>query len=410
MPEAAGNGGGGSDVGSPAAGAVAPARLSDLGGASHGTQTRSLSMSDLGTVGTPTGPGAAAPGEKMTPIGDTPWGADKPTAQPEQVDEQAIDPNAPPPEAEAEGEPQTPATLTPEQQAAKYAEWMDSDQIPEEFLDRPIWIPDGKNGQVPVMLRDIPNNVLLYNDYQKKTTEVAQMRRQNEAYAQGRQRWINDMTSGDPEAGLRAIRGIGADKTLEQIVIKFVQNMAQLEGLPPNLRQQFIEGQQARDRAYYAEQQLQMIQQQQQAQMQQEQQQAGVNSPDIQYVQDSITRQIPEIYKQLNITENPLVEHLLSAELANAATGVRDPQTGQYITPPSIQLGRAPTRELLTQLVLAAKQKADSYVSGSGRKVSAPPTKPLQGSGPAAKPGQRGNLSAPAQARFSDLATGRRSG
>lgn len=398
---------GGSTVGSPAAGAVAPGRMSDMAGsgaAPSGTGARS--MSDLGLPGPQ---GAALPGEKMTPLGDN-WNAPEPpnTKQPVEVDETQIDPNAEVKEPEAE--PQQDGVLTPEQQAAKYQEWMDSDQIPEEFLDRPIWLPDGKNGQIPVRLRDIGNNAMLYNDYQRKTTEVAQMRRQNEQYAAGRQRWIEDMNSGDGERGLRAIRGIGAEKTFEQIVIRYVQNMAKLEGLDPSLRQQVMEGQQAKDRAYFLQQTLDMREREAQQQTEQQNTNAGVNAPDIQYVQQSITAQIPEIYKQQNIKPSPLLEHFLGTMLAEAATGKRGPN-GQWIEAPTIQLGRAPSRELLTTLVVAARQAADKHVSSHGQGLTPPPpTKPLQGSGPAAKAGTAGNLSAPKQARFSDLAGIKRPG
>lgn len=392
MPDDAGTG---SDVGSPLAGAVAPGRLSDLGTAAPAGGSPARTMSDLGKPAD-----RGAPPAKMQPLPEL-FG--KPDEKPELVDETAIDPTAP------VTEPETPAgELTVEQAAAKHKEWLDSDQIPEEFLDRPVWIDDGKGNQVPIRLRDIDKNVLLYNDYQKKTTEVAQVRRQNEAFTQGRQRWIEDMNSGDPDKGLRAMRAVGATQTLEKIVIKYIQNMAQLEGLPPQLQQQFMEGQQARDRAYFLEQQLEQHNQRLQAaqqEIEQQNAQQGANAPDVKYVQDSILQQLPNIYKQLRIVESPMIEQLLSTKLAAACEGVRDPQTGQWTTPPAIQLGRAPSRELLTQLVLSAKQEADGMMSRSqNRGLTPPPTRPLQGSGPAAKPGARGNISAPQQSRFSDLA------
>ena len=402
---------GGSDVGSPAAGAVtprAPQRMSDLGvGGQQGSGGR---MSDLGT---PSAQGAARPGEKMTPL--SPFGDNdsmfQALSEPKQPDaEPVVEPDVEleqtPAEEQQEPDPNQP--LTPEQQAAKYNEWMNSDQIPEEFLDRPIWVPDGKDGHVPVRLRDIHNNVLLYNDYQRKTTVLAEGNRQVEAFKAGRQNWVNDMTSGDPERGLRAIRGVGAEKCLEAIVVKFVQNMAALEGLSPQMQAQFLAGQKAQDRAYFAEQRLQQIQQEQERARLQAEQQQGTNAPDITYVQDSINAALPAIYKELNVQDSPAMDHILSSMLAEAAQGVRDPQTGQWITPPTIQLGRAPTKQLLTQIVLAAKQRADTWAVPQGKPIKAPPTKPLQQSGPAAKPGQRGNISTPPRQRFSDLAPGGR--
>jgi hypothetical protein len=414
MAETAGNGG--STVGSPAAGAVAPSRMSDLGNGGAGGAAGSRQISDLGQVSSE----GAIVGEKMTPLtgpfGQKADARDRPNTQEPQVEP---DPTQPVEEAvegepEAETEQQQDGTLTPEQQIAKYKEWMDSDQIPEEFLDRPIWVPDGKDNQVPIRLRDVPQNVMLYHDYQKKTTEVAQHRRQNEAYDAGRKRWVQDMNSGDPQAGLRAIRGIGADKTLGAIVVQYIKDMAALEGLPDHARQRILQAQALEDRAYFLEQQLQArVQQEQQAAQQQEAEaaQQGANAPDIKYVQDSITKQLPEVLKALRIEETELFNHFMSHKLAAAASGVRDQQTGQWLTPPTIQLGRAPTKALLMQLATAAKQEADASMASHGRGLTPPPAaKPLQGSGPAAKPGQRGNISTPERRPFSELASGRRSG
>lgn len=408
-------GSGGSDTGNPAAGAVAPSRMSDLGMGGAGRNGAARPMSDIGM---PSSEGALT-GQKMTPL-TGPFGQsgdmheDRKQGKPAPEAQTPVEePAEGEPQVEVEGEESPPEQqdgqpLTPEQQIAKYKEWMDSDQIPEEFLDRPIWVPDGKDGQVPVRLRDIHNNVLLYNDYQRKTTLLAEGTRKNEALVKGRERWVDDLNSGDADRGLRAIRGVGAEKCLEAIVVRFVQNMARLEKLDPQMQAEFLEGQKAKDRAYFAEQRLQAIQNQQNEEAQRLQQEQGVNAPDVKYVQDAISAALPDIYKQLNVKDSPAMDHILSTKLAQAAEGVRDPQTGRYVTPPTIQLGRAPTRELLTQIVLAAKQEADSWAVPQGTAIKAPPTKPIQGSGPAAKPGQRGNISTPQRSRFSDLANNTR--
>lgn len=406
-------GSGGSDLGSPAAGAVAPSRMSDLGMGGNGRNGASQPISDLGM---PSSQGALT-GQRMTPL-TGPFGqngdmhedrrqakqADPEAQTPVEGEEPQVEGEEQPPEQQQDGQP-----LTPEQQIAKYKEWMDSDQIPEEFLDRPIWVPDGKDGQVPVRLRDIHNNVLLYNDYQRKTTLLAEGTRKNEQLIKGRERWVDDLNSGDAERGLRAIRGVGAEKCLEAIVVKFVQNMARLEKLDPATQAEFLEGQKARDRAYFAEQRLLAIQQQQEQEAQRLQQEQGASAPDVKYVQDAISSALPTIYKELGVIDSPAMDHILSAKFAEAASGVRDPQTKQWITPPTIQLGRAPTKALLTQIVLAAKQEADSWAVPQGALIrTPPPTRPIQGSGPAAKPGQRGNISTPQRSRFSDLANNTR--
>lgn len=418
--------GGPGSVGAGAAPGTAPSRMSDMGGGSSGGAPARGRMSDLGIGGGPKltdvsggddsgrglpfGPGAAEPGEKMTPLGDN-WGAEGP-----------VDPEAPA-EGEGEHEAQTPAEgeeqqaeqqtqqgLTPEQQLAKYKEWMDTDQIPEEFLDRPVWVPGLDGTKVPVRLRDIDKNVMLYNDYQRKTTELANDRRQHEHFVAGRERWKQDVTSGDGPRGLRAMRAIGADKTLDAIVISYVQEMAMMESMPPALRERFIAGRQAEDRAYFAEQRAQMLEQRElerQQQLNAEAAKQGEFAPDVQYVLQSITTQMAEIHKELQINEDtdPLYAQLLSQALAQATEGTRDPKTGRYIEPPAIQLGRAPSRELLHRIALGTKQRADSMRMTPPKSKMPPPATPqLRGSGPAAREGQRGNLSAPKQARFSDLA------
>jgi hypothetical protein len=406
----------GSDVGSPAAGAVAPAtarqRMSDLGTAGAPPAAARGRMSDLGTVSQgepiPQGP----PPERMVPI-KNPFGEPANEVEPPQR-MQPLDPEAEPkPDAEQpEQQAQTPdGALTPEQIVAKYAEWMDSDQIPEEFLDRPIWVQVGKDQMMPIRLRDVPQNVMLYNDYQRKTTEIAAERRQIDNYKAGRERWVEDMVSGDGQRGMRALRALGADKTLHAIVVNYVQQMAELEGLPPALREQFIRKQQIEDRAWAAENELRALKEQQQRAEQERLQNEGVNAPEVKYVQDSIAQQLPELYRQHNVIESPLFDQVLSEMLAQAATGERNPD-GTWRAPPTIQLGRAPTRSLLSQIVVAAKQKADYYMStpqARGLKRPAPPpTAPISGSGPAAQPGQPGNISHPQRARFSDLAERRR--
>lgn len=410
----AGAGAGSADVGSPLAGAVAPGaarRMSDLGVGGQPSAANARSMSDLGM---PANVGAAQPGEKMVPL--SPFGnpemmheeltrelAAEPTTNTEQPEETQAQPE------EVQQEEQQPeGVLTAEQKAAKYDEWLNSDQIPDELLDRPIWIDDGNGGSEPIRLRDIKNNVLMYKDYQRKTTKLAEGERKVEAYNKGRQRWIEDMNSGDPVRGLRAIRGVGADKTLENIVVQFVQDMARMERMDPADRARLIRAQQLEDENYYLRQNYELQQQQAREEAERQAAEQGINAPDVKYVQDSIQEQLPLIYKELNVQDSELMDHLLGPMLAEAASGQRDPRTGQWIVAPTIQLGRKPSKDVLTRIVLAAKQKAEAMTAGGLSRPAAqtPPTKPLQGSGPAAKPGTRGNISQPEQRRFSDLAQG----
>src|SRR5882762_5344292 len=113
--------------------------MSDLGMGGSGRNGAARPMSDIGM---PSSEGALT-GQKMTPL-TGPFGQsgdmheDRKQQAPEaQTPVEGEEPQQV--EGEPEPEPQQDGVLTPEQQIAKYNEWMDSDQIPEEFLDRPIW-------------------------------------------------------------------------------------------------------------------------------------------------------------------------------------------------------------------------------------------------------------------------------
>ena len=383
----------------PAAGAVAPATFTSIG-AGEGPVPGGRPISDIGM---PADVGAAP--EKMVPLFGNEHEVEEPAQTPAEGQEEAAESA----EQQAESEQQPDGQLTPEALQAAFNQWKETGEVPEALADLPIWVPDGKDGKVPIRLSDIHNNVMLYNDYQRKTTEVAYEKRrvaaQEKQLMRGRDNWVADMNSGDPDAGLRAMRAVGAGKTLDAIVVRYVQKMAKLEGLDPQLRQEFLEAEAIRDRNFYLERQLQWKQEDDAQQAQEQAQQQGANAPDVKFVMDSIEKAIPELYKELRITDSPLIDHFLQLTLAEAATGKRD-ERGQWIEAPIIQLGRAPSRDVLKRLVLAAKEKADATTLRKPAPAKVPPTTPIKGSGPAAKPGQPGNIGAPPQMRFSDLATG----
>lgn len=388
-----------SAIGSPAAGAVDPgavrARLSDMGNANV-------------DVGMPTMP-KVEPGQPAQP-------AQQPVKLSDQLAQETGQEIEPTPEelleAQTTDESEPPAgEMTPEQIVEKYNQWMNSDEIPDEFLDRPIWVPNGKKGPIPVRLRDIGENVLMYNDYQQKTTEIAQRNREFDKRENARKAWVNDLRSGDPRLGLRAINAVGAGETLHNIVVQYIKQEAMLESLPAHIRDEYRAGMQARERSELLEAQLRSMQQSTQQDEQSELEQQGMNAPDIQYTLQSIEQRLPNIYKQIGVDgEDPAYQSELGRLLRAEVDGERDKRTGEWIKPPGIQIGRAPTDAMLQRLAVAAKQNLEQLASRYGRGLERRQqqqqlTPPVTGgaTGPTAKPGQRGNLSQPQRKRFSDL-------
>ena len=148
-------------------------------------------------------------------------------------------------------------------------------------------------------------------------------------------------------------------------------------------------------------------------QKQQEEQQQGVNAPDIQFVYDHIYKLMPEVQKALGISdaeyESDAFQYELDRVFSRAAAGVKDAQ-GRWIEAPTIQRGRAPSRQLVQQLVLTTKQAIDGRTSSVlARRVKPPKqqapiaSSPMRGGGPAAQVGQRGNIGQPQRMRWSDM-------
>lgn len=308
---------------------------------------------------------------------------------------------------------------THEQLAKEYQELMDSAELPlDKFGDKVIWYDsDGKGAMVPIRLQDIPNNILMYNDYQRKTTEVAERGRQLDGREAGMKQFRADVISGDPEVGLRAWRAIGGEKTMREMVIHYINEQATLEKLPPNMQARFMKQQQLEDDNFYLQRREQHRQRQAEQQQTQQAQEQGAAAPDITFVQQTIINSLPETYKSLGISE---VEHTSDAfqyELDRiftaAATGERNAD-GSWKSAPTIQRGRAPSKQLIANLVLSAKQNVDKLFSSPHAKRLGAPRKvatntPLTGTGPAPAQGQRGNISAPQRMRWSDMGKPQRS-
>lgn len=334
-----------------------------------------------------------------------------PSFEPAEPAEPATEQPAPPPNTEEpaeqateQQEPEQTGELTPELRAAKYDEWMQSDTIPEEFGDKVLWYDsDGKGEMLPIRLKDIPQNILLYRDYQHKTTQLAQERREHEGRVNGFNRWREDMRSGNPAQQQMALRAIGAD--IRQLVVGFVQQEAELEQYPEHMRERMREALYLDEKKALFNRQLQLQQQEQQQRQQQEQQQQGTEAPDVVYVQDRINEMLPAAVQQCGVIPSEAFYRELDAVMSEAAAGVRGPN-GQYITPPSLIRGRAPSPQMMERFVRTANERLQLLLAQHGRRVNppkktAPPA--LSGSGPAAKPGQRGNISSPERRSFDDM-------
>lgn len=301
---------------------------------------------------------------------------------------------------------------TPEQ----LADWREFQENPnidtDKHGDKVLWYDaDGKGDMRPIRLKDVPNNILMYNDYQRKTTEISEYKRHLDRRENGQKQLIADIAHEDPNVGLRAWRAMMNEKQVEKMVLTYINERADLEKLPPQLQQKFLAQQKLEDENFYYRRRLERIEQQTQQQAEQQKQQQGVAAPDIQFVQQHIVDNLPSVFQQMNITptehDSPAFQNELDRQFTLAAAGQRNPD-GTWKVAPTIQRGRAPSRQTIQQIVLAAKQNVDEMMSSTYAKRIAPPKRVapatnFSGAGPAAQPGTRGNISAPQRLRWSDM-------
>lgn len=324
-------------------------------------------------------------------------------AAPEAESQPDLQPESTEPEQPVEG------ALTPEQKAAKYEEWLSSPDLPDELLTRTVWDQDGFPSTVEQLLKRDRSERLTYADYQKKTTEHAKAVRDFEQRQGAYQAFEGDLLSGDPERAMRALRWSGKEKAFEQAIVKpYVQRMAMLEELQqknPALVQRMLQAEAAEDKAALLERRLQQMQQQQLQAQQQQNDAEGVNAPDIQHVMQHINTRVPALAKEMGIPHSDAFQHHLENVFIEATNGQRG-ASGQWIVAPTIQVGRTPSDDVLRQLVDAAWTKTRKLIAGSPRRQPQqlpPPPAAAAVTGPAAKPGTPGNISAPERRRLSDM-------
>lgn len=383
-----------------------------------------MSEAAVATPAAPSGPlaNAVAPAEiaprRMSEMGHAAYQANLPELPPPPTKAPANQQleAAPEPESAPETQPETPeveqpaeeGVLTPEQRAAKYDELMSSPDLDlEAFGDKTIWVKDRDGNPVPMRLADVQQHTMLYRDYQHKTTELAKKTRAVDAKEQGIQSFQRDLTSGDPQLAMRAMRWMGAEKSLHGMVVQYVQRMAHLEGLPPALRDEFLAGERARDEAEAYKRQLLARQQQEQAEAARQQQEQGINAPAVQHVMQHIEQRLPGVIKALGVTDSPAFQRELGEVMVRATEGERGPD-GRWIVAPTLQYGRTPTDETLRQLVGEARERVAALIAAAGGRQPPkpklpPPPAAAAVSGPAAKPGTAGNISTPERRRLSDM-------
>jgi hypothetical protein len=358
---------------------IAPRRMSEMGHAAYQANLPEL-------------PPPPMPANQQTPAAAAEAESQPETQQPET-----------PPEAEPqEGAP------TVEQLAAEWQKHKDSPDLDlDAFGDKVIWTKDRDGNQVPMRVSDIPRHTMLYGDYQAKTTEMAKERRVLEQHQAGIQAFQRDLLSGDPQLGMKAMRWMGAEKTMHGMVVAYVQRMARLEGLAPDVREEFLAGERAKDEADMLRRQLQARQLQEQQLAQSQAAQQGIQAPDIQHVMGHIEQRLPDVCKAMGVTDSPAFQRELGEVLARATEGERGPD-GRWIVAPTIQRGRTPTDESLRQLVGEARERVQALIAAAGgrqppRQQLPPPPAAAAVSGPAAKPGTAGNISTPERRRLSDM-------
>lgn len=339
----------------------------------------------------------------VQPMGGAPQGIEQEIAEAlgEQPEVQPLE------GAEVDGAP------TPEE----LAEWREFNENPnidtDKHGDKVLWYDaDGKGDMRPIRLKDVPNNILMYNDYQRKTTEVAERHRQLDRRENGQKQLIADVTNKEqPDVSLRAWRTMMGEEQTEAVVRAYIAERAMLERLDPGLQQKFLAQQKLEDENFYYKRRLERIETAQQQQAELQKQQQGVAAPDIRFVQQHIVDTLPSVFQQMGISEtehsSDAFQYELDRQFTLAASGERNPD-GTWRVAPTIQRGRAPTRQTIQQIVVAAKQSVDRLMSSTYAKRVAPPKRvapaaTFSGTGPAAQPGTRGNISAPERKRWSDM-------
>lgn len=393
-----------SDVGSPMSGAIDP-----------GSARR---ISELGSTAQVQGKMQRLDGPAPQPLGEVKAfdAASVPGNQDQMIDLEALD--APGDDVEAPQELQQveevdPSKPTPEQLAKEYQEFLDNPEIDvDKHGEKVMWYDaDGKGTMVPIRLKDLPNNILLYNDYQRKTTEVAERNRILDRKENGQKQFIADLASEDGDVQLRAARQMMNPKGLEAFVLKYIDERARIEKYDPVTQQQILDAQRLADENFYLKRMQDRQQQQQQAEQQRMQQEQGAAAPDIAFVQQTIMQTLPESYKQLGISEAEHTSDAFQYELDRlftmAASGERNPD-GTWKVAPTIMRGRAPSKQLITNLVLQTKQRVDAMMASPKARRLSPPRKiatntPNVGTGPAPGQGERGNISAPQRMRWSEM-------
>lgn len=342
----------------------------------------------------------------VQPFGAQPQGIEQEIA--EALGQQPEQPGVQPLEgAEVEGAP------TPEQ-IAEWREFNDNPNIDtDKHGDKVLWYDaDGKGDMRPIRLKDVPNNILMYNDYQRKTTEVAERHRQLDRKENGQKQLIADITNKEqPGVSLRAWRTMMGEEQTEAVVREYIKERYALEKLDPVMQQRFLAQQKLEDENFYYRRRLERIETMQQQAEEQARQQQGAAAPDIQFVQQHIVDALPSVFQQMGISEaehsSDAFQYELDRQFTLAASGQRNPD-GTWSVAPTIQRGRAPSRQTIQQVVLAAKQSVDKLMASTYAKRVAPPKRvapaaTFSGTGPAAAPGTRGNISAPERKRWSDM-------
>lgn len=352
-----------------------------------------------------------APGQEPQQMVDIEqFEADQAAQQVAEPEQQTSEDQAPPEDEQTQEA--APEADTPEALAAKWRELQDNPEIDMElFGDKVLWYDsDGKGTMMPIRMADVPNNILLYNDYQRKTTEVAERNRALDRKENGMKQWAQDIQSGDPKVGRRAMRAMGGESTMRAMVIDYVNEQAWLERQPQDVQERFLRVQQIEDENFYLKRRDERNAQQQQQMQEQQAQEQGVNAPDIVFVQQAIDRALPEVCQALRISNEEFESDAFQYELGRALVAAVDGKKGadgRWIVAPTIHRGRVPSKSLLQNIVAQTKQRVDKMLaSPQAKRLTGPKRKPPptpSGSGPAPAAGQRGNLSQPQRMRWSDM-------
>lgn len=209
-----------------------------------------------------------------------------------------------------------PAPELPAEYAELKAKW-DSPELPEELEDRLVTV-DFENGAEPMTIADLKKAAMRHADYSRKTTEVAQLRKQAQAGLQGQQRLVEALSS--PQTFVQGLETLAQFEprvmhAFEDAVKTYVeQEIADFEAVGRNheLLQRVKEGRRSQREAEHYKRRLQ---ERDAADARAREEQGRAQAPDVQLVVKQLAQFVPRAFQAAGLPESGLARQMVGPEL-----------------------------------------------------------------------------------------------